>query len=1109
LTATIIASDLDEGNVTADALVVLESLGVAAVAVDRHGAITAWTAEFRALIPHPLDQLRGLRLWELASPNDRDGLRQALLDTATDRHPRRVDAVMAAGAGQRRMAWSCSFVPHGGDDSIVAWGIDIVATAPSPLAADAGELPGEVAARERKLSAIYENVPGIVFYVAVEPDGDFRFLSMSHAGVVATGLSRERFAGSLVRNVIPPPSRDLVLNHYREAIRSGQTVRWKEVSVYPAGRRVGEVAVTPLYDATGAATHLVGIVHDITEREHLEEALHQREERMAFLLRLNDALRPLSNPVEIQEVTVRLLGEHLRVNRVAYSVIDGEAFIVTTSFDHGVAPIRGRWPISAFGGGLLEAYRRGETVTARDVRTDARFTDAERANLSTHGIVAFLRVMLHKEGRWVATFGINSATPRDWTHDEIVLIEETAERMWSAAERARAEAALREREQRLRLALEASAAGSWTWDAHTNHVDWDEGFRLRYGFAPDEPATYEAWLGRVHEQDRAQVFGLLNEVLHSTREAWDNTFRIVRPDGTVSWIQSLGRAERDTAGEVTRLTGLELDVTARRHAEEALQARRDEEHDRELRLLLETAAQGIVSMDVHGVIVMANRAMESMFGWRPGELIGQPIERLVPSSVPDAGVEQLSAFLASAGAGQMGADVGLVGQRKDGSTFPIEVSLNHVATAGGGRAIAFVTDITERQRAAAALRERTVELEYRSAQLSRLTSELMRVEQHAREQLAKTLHDGLQQLLLIAALNLDQHVKREAQRGAAPVELLVETRAHLEQAIAAARSLSVELFPPVLQSAGLPAALVWLADWTHSKYGLDVQVSCDPLADSARKDVRTLVFEAVRELLVNAVKHARVERVTVELALDLDDMLRISVSDEGIGFDPAALADRTKAGHVGWGLFSIRERLLLLGGRFEIESAPGRGTRFSLIAPKGEKSDALAAHLDASGVTAEPPTSHLAADSASSRALRILIVDDHAAVRRVFGTLLEERQELRVVGEAADGLEAITQAHALRPDVILMDVSMPRMDGVEATRRLRAELPSIQIFGLSMQLRTDDPTPIEQVGATGFFTKGVDTHRLIDHLLLVHMALSGHPVSGREAVPLQPRGSRL
>src|SRR6516164_4496148 len=92
---------------------------------------------------------------------------------------------------------------------------------------------GALLAAREELSAIYENVPGIVFYIAVEPVGEFRFLSVSRDFLVATGLTRQQIVGSLVRNVIPPPSLDMVLNRYREAILSGQTVRWEEESVYP------------------------------------------------------------------------------------------------------------------------------------------------------------------------------------------------------------------------------------------------------------------------------------------------------------------------------------------------------------------------------------------------------------------------------------------------------------------------------------------------------------------------------------------------------------------------------------------------------------------------------------------------------------------------------------------------------------------------------------------------------------------------------------------------------------------------------------------------------------------------------------------------------------
>lgn len=162
-----------------------------------------------------------------------------------------------------------------------------------------------IRALENELSAIYDNVPGILFYIAVEPDGEFRFLSVSHDFLLATGLSREQVVGSRVRDIVPPPSREVVLNHYREAIRSRQPVRWKEESLYPAGRRYGEVAVTPLYDASGVATHLIGIVHDLTERKRIEEERAEADRRKdEFLSLLGHELR---NPLAAVITAVQLL----------------------------------------------------------------------------------------------------------------------------------------------------------------------------------------------------------------------------------------------------------------------------------------------------------------------------------------------------------------------------------------------------------------------------------------------------------------------------------------------------------------------------------------------------------------------------------------------------------------------------------------------------------------------------------------------------------------------------------------------------------------------------------------------------------------------------------
>lgn len=138
-------------------------------------------------------------------------------------------------------------------------------------------------ASERQLSVIYANISDILFYVAVEPDDEFRFISVNTAFLNATGLSEEQIVGRLVREVIPEPSLALVLGNYKKAIHTKIAVSWEEVSVYPAGVRYGDVTVVPIVDADGICRHLIGTVHDISERKEVEQELRRSANEFALL----------------------------------------------------------------------------------------------------------------------------------------------------------------------------------------------------------------------------------------------------------------------------------------------------------------------------------------------------------------------------------------------------------------------------------------------------------------------------------------------------------------------------------------------------------------------------------------------------------------------------------------------------------------------------------------------------------------------------------------------------------------------------------------------------------------------------------------------------------
>lgn len=373
------------------------------------------------------------------------------------------------------------------------------------------------------------------------------------------------------------------------------------------------------------------------------------------------------------------------------------------------------------------------------------------------------------------------------------------------------------------------------------------------------------------------------------------------------------------------------------------------------------------------------------------------------------------------------------------------------------------------------IEERTADLEKQTFRLRKLAHELTQAEQRERKRLARVLHDGLQQLLIAIEVNLsmlaDEYESEELHQA---IKLL-------QEAIQTSRSLAYELVPPILYESTFSEALAWLARWFIENYNFHVKVEFESQIPRLTENSKVFLFNIIRELLINSVKHSGVQEATIKCAKSGQGGWGIEVHDKGNGFDQASLKSYTKM-DLGFGLLSIRERLFALGGNLKIISAPGEGAHFYIQLPVGIE--------ESTQITSEPPPASKVSGKPvpfdtrpQSPKVRVLLVDDHRVVREAMAAMLQRESEIEVVGQAGDGYQAIEMATDLLPDVIVMDISMPKLDGIEATRRIKEQHPQIHIVGLSLHEEADKARAMTDAGATTYLQKNAAAEFLIDTLL--------------------------
>lgn len=229
------------------------------------------------------------------------------------------------------------------------------------------------------------------------------------------------------------------------------------------------------------------------------------------------------------------------------------------------------------------------------------------------------------------------------------------------------------------------------------------------------------------------------------------------------------------------------------------------------------------------------------------------------------------------------------------------------------------------------VQERTALAEEQSRQVQQLAIDLTRAEHQERRRLSRLLHDHLQQLLVAAQLRLGRMEKRETDPRITPA--IAELQDLLRQALEESRNLTARLSPLVLDSEGLAAALRWLAVWMNETFHFHLRTDLASNAEPTLPETSVVLFEAARELTFNAVKHSGTTSADLRLALCEPDQIALTLEDRGRGMAPDQLRRIFESG--GTGLAHARNRLALLGGRIEITSQPGAGSRFVLLAPRG------------------------------------------------------------------------------------------------------------------------------------------------------------------------------
>jgi PAS domain S-box-containing protein len=491
---------------------------------------------------------------------------------------------------------------------------------------------------------------------------------------------------------------------------------------------------------------------------------------------------------------------------------------------------------------------------------------------------------------------------------------------------------------------EKSPVGVQILDTDANIIYSNNALEKVYGYAQEELT------GRNFNELNADD-GFAEEVIYSSIRKtgkWDGELRIINKAGQEIPISLAAFTFNRENGQPAGTIGIIRDLTKQKESEEAL--RNSEE---KYRKLIETANDAILIADAEtGIIIDANKKTEELIGIPVDKIKGMHQSELHPDDEADKYNEIFKEHVLK-GQGIV-SDLCVVS--KSGKKIPVDISASLTEIRGKKVIQGVFRDISERKLAEDELKKHRNQLEElvksrtselieankdltrenhermqiekklldHQKQLQSLTSQISLIEENEKRRIATELHDCIGQNLALSKIKLGQ-LGKSADSDDLKNDI-GDILKIIEQTITETRTLTFELSPPILYELGLSQAIKWLIDQFREKHGLEISLEDDGLEKPFENSIRLFLFQAVRELLVNTVKHSHADYAKIQMTKD-NGKLQITVEDNGIGFYGPS------ADYRGYGLFNIRERMNHINGHFEIKSVPGRGTKVTLVAP--------------------------------------------------------------------------------------------------------------------------------------------------------------------------------